>query len=62
MILTEQLLEDYEQRVAAAGGHFKLLPLAGAVSARPRAAAGHDGKVPPAPSLSESVRRRRQRG
>ncbi len=59
-ILTDQLRADYQRRIAAAGGHFKLLPLADDVptTRAPRAAASDS--VPAPPSLREALGRRRR--
>ena len=59
-ILTARLNEEYHQRVEAAGGHFKFLPLADDPKPKPRAAHERDyGTVPRPPSLWEACKKRR---
>lgn len=61
VFLSEQMQDAWVKRVNAAGGHFKLLPLAADVVARPRRAAHHrdDGDVPPPPSFKEVLQKRK---
>ena len=61
--LCQQMLEAYEQRVIAAGGHFKMLPLADDVVPSVRKARTQaSSEVDAAPSIADAIQQQKRRG
>ena len=64
VILSEHVRRDWAQRVSAAGGHFKVLPLAEDVvpSVRKARVQATESVLPSAPRMADVIQQQKRRG